>query len=44
MKYGVNFQKYWLDEKEGTIICLSDVPNRKAISKAHNEAACSSPD
>ena len=37
-KYGVNFQKYWLDEKEGTIFCLSDAPNREAISKAHKEA------
>jgi hypothetical protein len=37
-KYGVNFQRYWLDEKEGTIFCLSDAPNREAISKAHKEA------
>jgi len=37
-KYGVSFQKYWLDEKEGTIFCLSEAPNREAISKAHKEA------
>lgn len=37
-KYGVSFQKYWLDEKEGTIFCLSDAPNREAIAKAHKEA------
>jgi len=37
-KYGVNFQKYWLDEEKGTIFCLSDAPNREAITKAHGEA------
>jgi len=37
-KYGVNFQRYWLDEKEGTIFCLSDAPNSEAIRKAHGEA------
>ena len=37
-KYGVNFRKYWLDEKQGTIFCLSDAPNREAITKAHKEA------
>jgi len=37
-KYGVSFQKYWLDEKEGTIFCLSEAPNREAISMAHKEA------
>jgi hypothetical protein len=37
-KYGVEFEKYWLDEKEGTIFCLSQAPNPEAISKAHKEA------
>jgi Nickel responsive protein SCO4226-like len=37
-KYGVSFQKYWLDEKEGAIFCLADAPNSEAISKAHKEA------
>jgi len=37
-KYGVEFQKYWLDEKEGTIFCLSHAPNKEAISRAHKEA------
>jgi len=37
-KYGVNSQKYWLDEEKGTIFCLSDAPNREAIAKAHGEA------
>ena len=37
-KYGVNFQRYWLDEKQGTIFCLSDAPNKEAITKSHKEA------
>jgi len=37
-KYGVKFQKYWLDEKEGAIFCLSEAPNPEAIAKAHGEA------
>ena len=37
-KYGVSFQRYWLDEKEGTIFCLSEAPNEEAITKAHREA------
>ena len=37
-KYGVDFQRVWLDEKEGTIFCLSNAPNREAIAKAHGEA------
>jgi hypothetical protein len=37
-KYGVNFQRYWLDEEKGTIFCLSDAPNKEAIAKAHREA------
>ncbi len=37
-KYGVDFQRYWLDEEQGAIFCLSDAPNREAIREAHNEA------
>ena len=37
-KYGVEFEKYWLDEKEGTIFCLSHAPNAEAVSKTHKEA------
>jgi len=37
-KYGVDFQRYWLDEEQGTIFCLSDAPDSEAISKAHKEA------
>ncbi|MEM0116995.1 MAG: DUF4242 domain-containing protein [Conexivisphaerales archaeon] len=37
-KYGVKFKKYWIDEEQGTVFCLSDAPNKEAISKAHKEA------
>lgn len=37
-KYGVKFLKYWVDETEGTVFCLSEAPNKEAPSKAHREA------
>jgi len=37
-KYGVMFLKFWVDEKEGTVFCLSEAPNREAPAKAHGEA------
>ncbi len=37
-KYGVKFEKYWVDEEQGTIYCLSHAPNKEAISKTHKEA------
>ena len=37
-KYGVKYQKYWLDEKEGNVYCLVDAPNAEAAAKVHKEA------
>ena len=37
-KYGVNFINYWVDEKEGVIICLSEAPNAKSVIDTHKEA------
>lgn len=37
-KFGVKFEKFWFDEKEGTIFCLSDAPDREAPTRAHREA------
>ena len=37
-KYGVKFIKYWVDEKEGDVYCLSSAPDTMAIRKAHAEA------
>lgn len=37
-KYDVNFINYWLDEKEGWIMCLSEAPDSSAVIKTHQEA------
>ena len=34
-KYGVNFVRYWLDEKGETAFCLSIAPNREAPVNCH---------
>ncbi len=37
-KYGVQFIKYWVDEKAGKVYCLSNAPDSAAIAKTHGEA------
>lgn len=37
-KYGVNFINYWVDEKKGIIMCLSQAADSNAVKKAHQEA------
>ncbi|HMC84522.1 MAG TPA: DUF4242 domain-containing protein [Chitinophagaceae bacterium] len=37
-KYGVNFINYWVDEKEGVVMCLSEASDTSAIVKTHKEA------
>ncbi|GAB2808817.1 hypothetical protein GCM10027043_05000 [Ferruginibacter profundus] len=37
-KFGVNFINYWVDEKEGTVICLSQAKDSSSIIKTHSEA------
>lgn len=37
-KYGVNFLNYWVNEKEGLVVCLSQAPDTSAIIKTHKEA------
>jgi hypothetical protein len=37
-KYGVNFINYWVDEKKGVVMCLSEAPDSGAIIKTHKEA------
>jgi hypothetical protein len=37
-KYGVNFIKYWVDEKKGLIYCLSSSSDTESIRKTHAEA------
>jgi Nickel responsive protein SCO4226-like len=37
-KYGVQFLKYWVNEKEGLIFCLVSAADSEAIRQAHAEA------
>ena len=37
-KYGVNFINYWVDEKNGTVLCLSQAPDSTAVINTHREA------
>ncbi len=37
-KYGVKFHKYWVDEKQGKVYCLSQAKNADDVSATHKEA------
>ena len=37
-KYGVTFMKYWVDEKEGLVYCLSSASDSNDVIKTHAEA------
>jgi Protein of unknown function (DUF4242) len=37
-KYGVNFSNYWVDEKNGVVICLSEAKDAASIIRTHKEA------
>jgi hypothetical protein len=37
-KYGVDFVKYWVDEKKGLVYCLSSAGDSESIRKTHAEA------
>ncbi len=37
-KYGVDFKKFWVNEKAGLVYCLSSAPDTAAIRKTHAEA------
>jgi uncharacterized protein Usg len=37
-KFGVHFLNYWVNEKTGTIFCLSQAPDSSAIIKTHKAA------
>jgi hypothetical protein len=37
-KYGVNFVNYWVDVKQGMVMCLSEAPDSLAVIKTHTEA------
>jgi hypothetical protein len=37
-KYGVSYERYWVDEAEGRIFCLVDAPDAEAANAVHREA------
>jgi len=37
-KHSVNLTNYWLDEKEGVVMCLAEANNADSLSKTHKEA------
>ena len=37
-KYGVDYRKYWLNEKCGKVFCLVDAPSAEAAERVHREA------
>lgn len=37
-KHGVNYRKYWVDEKQGKIFCLVEAPTPEAAARVHKEA------
>jgi len=37
-KYKVNFINYWVNEKEGVVMCLSQAPDSNAVIQTHKEA------
>jgi hypothetical protein len=37
-KYGVQYLRYWVDEKAGKIFCLVDAPDAEAANQVHREA------
>lgn len=36
-KYGVKYLKYWFNDKDGTVFCLCEAPNREAAEAVHRE-------
>ena len=36
--YGVNYLRYWVDEKAGKIFCLVEAPDAEAANTVHREA------
>jgi hypothetical protein len=37
-KYDVKYLKYWYNDKEGTVFCLVEAPNKEAANTVHKEA------
>jgi hypothetical protein len=37
-KHGVQYLKYWYNEDNGTVFCLSEAPSKEAAEAVHREA------
>jgi hypothetical protein len=37
-QYGVNYKRYWVDEKQGKIFCLVEAPDAETANRVHKEA------
>ena len=37
-KHGVDYKRYWVDEKAGKIFCLVEAPSAEAAIAVHREA------
>ncbi len=37
-QHGVNYLRYWVDEKQGKIFCLVEAPSEEAAHTVHREA------
>ena len=37
-EYGVNYKRYWVDEKQGKIFCLVEAPDAETAHRVHREA------
>jgi hypothetical protein len=37
-KHGVNYLRYWVDEKQGKVFCLVEAPDADAAATVHRDA------
>jgi hypothetical protein len=37
-EYGVEYQRYWVDETEGKVFCLVSAPDAESAAAVHREA------
>jgi hypothetical protein len=37
-KFGVEYKRYWVDEKAGKVFCLVEAPDPEAADTVHREA------
>jgi hypothetical protein len=37
-RHGANYQRYWFNEADGTVMCLVEAPSKEAAEAVHREA------